>query len=284
MLSCVLPSVPHCPSFSLACYLSHLLGIPLFTLLGTPTSLSPAIPSPPPLLDALYTSLMCFASHLHVLCLSPSHPCPVSYAFSVLSQKFATGPCQLRRGARTQSVELQELIFIHAHEVSQPNWGTLNVVLCRVLIPLLMLLSCYSSLSLSLSLCLAIHLSPLTLPSNFFLSCFLTLSQMLPFLVHFPHLSCLGCHHLSCLYVPHLFCVQAFPSSHMRASQLSCTCSPSSHMLTSFPWASPFSCLTPPCTSSPAHLSAPLQACFPYLMPPHVLSSLPVSSLTLPPS
>ena len=40
-----------------------------------------------------------------------------------------------------QSIELQEKIFIDAHEVSQPNWGTPNVVLHRVLTTLLMLLA-----------------------------------------------------------------------------------------------------------------------------------------------
>jgi len=50
-------------------------------------------------------------------------------------QNITTGPCQPRREAGKQSVELKEYILSHVHEVSQPNWGTPNVALHRALKP-----------------------------------------------------------------------------------------------------------------------------------------------------
>lgn len=42
----------------------------------------------------------------------------------ILCYKF--GPWRLRREARTQSIELQRYVFIHVHEMSQPNKGFLG--------------------------------------------------------------------------------------------------------------------------------------------------------------
>lgn len=141
----------------------------------------------------------------------------------------------------------------------------------------LYLFSCFSVVILvSLSLAVLLHTCALPPPGYSPLSHFPTLSQMLPHLMHFSHLSCLGFHHLSGVDAPRLFCVQAFPTTHLCASYLPCMCFPSLHMLTSLSRASPLLCSPPPCASvllvllSLCKHASPV-SCFPMRFPPHAL-------------